>query len=74
MATNRIFINAKNWQGCYDVTDINLMSCLTYFTVSGVSISELFPLVKDEIISSINERGDGELRVCVYTKYITEIK
>lgn len=71
---NQIFINTENWQRCYDVTDINLMSCLTYFTVSGVSVSELFPLFKDGIISSIDERGNGVIRVSVHTKYITEIK
>lgn len=74
MATNRIFINAENWQGCYDATDFNLMPSLSYFTVPGGNIVELFRLMGEGVVDSVKTNFDGSLRVCVLTKYISDIK
>lgn len=74
MATNRIFINAENWQGCFDATDFNLSVLLSYFTVPGGNICELFRLMSEGVVDSVKTDFDGSLRVGIKTEYITEIK
>jgi hypothetical protein len=74
MAANRIFINAENWQGSFDVTDSNLMSCVSYFTVRDGNITELFRLMGEGVVNSVSTNYDGSLRVSIRTKYITDIK
>ena len=74
MATNRIFINTEKWQGCFDATDFHLMSSLSYFTVPGGNICELFRLMGEGVVDSINTNFDGSMRIGIKTEYITEIK
>lgn len=74
MAVNRIFINAENWQGCFDATDFNLAKYLSFFTVPGGNICELFRLMGEGVVDSVKTNFDGSLRVGVKTEYITEIR
>lgn len=50
------------------------MSSLSYFTVPGGNICELFRLMGEGVVDSINTNFDGSMRIGIKTEYITEIK